>query len=98
MPICGAAFACAYAGKPRTGDVICSIEKAESSGAKVFQAGTARGEQGVPLTNGGRVLAVTASAKSLPEAILSAYEAAATINYTGMQFRKDIGQKGLKRW
>ena len=87
-----------YPGKPRTGDVISGIEKAESSGAKVFQAGTARGEQGDLLTNGGRVLAETASAKSLPEAILSACEAAAAISYTGMQFRKDIGQKGLKRW
>ena len=98
MAVRGAAASCAYPGKPRTGDVISGIEKAESSGAKVFQAGTARGEQGELLTNGGRVLAVTASAKSLPEAILSAYEAAAAINYTGMQFRKDIGHKGLKRW
>ena len=98
-PAVAIVFAAAgYPGKPRTGDVISGIAKAESSGAKVFQAGTARGQQGDLLTNGGRVLAVTASAKSLPEAILSAYEAAAAINYTGMQFRKDIGHKGLKRW
>ena len=98
-PAVAIVFAAAgYPGKPRTGDVISGIAKAESSGAKVFQAGTARGQQGDLLTNGGRVLAVTASAKTLPEAILSAYEAAAAINYTGMQFRKDIGHKGLKRW
>lgn len=98
-PAVAIVFAAAgYPGKPRTGDTISGIEKAESKGAKVFQAGTSRTAQGQLITNGGRVLAVTAGAKSLPEAIVSAYEAAAAINFSGMQFRKDIGQKGLQRW
>jgi phosphoribosylamine--glycine ligase len=87
-----------YPGTPRKDDEITGIEQAEANGAKVFHAGTKRNSAGQLLTNGGRVLAVTASAKTLPEAIASAYEAAAPIRFAGMQFRKDIGKKGLKRW
>ncbi len=86
-----------YPGKPRTGDEITGIAEAEATGAKVFHAGT-RTENGRLLTSGGRVLAVTASAATLPEAIASAYNAVAPIRFRGMQFRKDIGKKGLKRW
>jgi phosphoribosylamine---glycine ligase len=98
-PAVAIVFAAAgYPGKPRTGDAITGIEQAEANGAKVFHAGTQSNSQGQLTTNGGRVLAVTASAKSLPEAIASAYRAAAPIGFPGMQFRKDIGKKGLKRW
>ncbi|MFN0103682.1 MAG: phosphoribosylamine--glycine ligase [Bryobacteraceae bacterium] len=90
--------AAGYPGKPRTGDVITGIEQAETDGAKVFHAGTRKDDQGRLLTNGGRVVAVTASAKSLPEAMESAYRAVAAIRFEGMQFRKDIGKKGLNRW
>jgi phosphoribosylamine--glycine ligase len=90
--------AAGYPGKPATGDVITGIEAAEATGAKVFHAGTKTNEQGQLVSNGGRVLAVTASAPTLPEAIASAYQAAAPIHFAGMQFRKDIGTKGLKRW
>ena len=87
-----------YPGKPRTGDEITGIEAAEATGAKVFHAGTKRDAQGRIVTSGGRVLAVTASAPTLPEAIESAYKAVAPIRFGGMQYRKDIGKKGLKRW
>jgi phosphoribosylamine---glycine ligase len=98
-PAIGIVFAAAgYPGKPRTGDPITGIKEAESTGAKVFHAGTRTDDQGQLVTNGGRVLAVTASAKTLPEAIGNAYKAAALINFAGMHFRKDIGKKGLKRW
>ena len=90
--------AAGYPGKPTTGDVITGIEAAEATGAKVFHAGTKTNENGQLLSNGGRVLAVTASAPTLPQAIESAYRAAAPIHFAGMQFRKDIGTKGLKRW
>lgn len=90
--------AAGYPGKPTTGDVITGIEAAEATGAKVFHAGTKTNEQGQLVSNGGRVLAVTASAATLPKAIESAYRAAAPIHFAGMQFRKDIGTKGLKRW
>jgi len=87
-----------YPGKPATGDPIHGIAEAEALGAKVFHAGTKSSPTGKLLTNGGRVLAVTTSAATLPEAIEKAYKAAAPIQYRGMQFRKDIGKKGLRRW
>jgi phosphoribosylamine--glycine ligase len=98
-PAVAIVFAAAgYPGKPMTGDVITGIEQAEAGGAKVFHAGTQANSSGELLTNGGRVLAVTASGKSLPAAIARAYKAAAPIHFPGMHFRKDIGKKGLKRW
>jgi phosphoribosylamine---glycine ligase len=62
----------------------------------VFHAGTKRvGRQIV--TNGGRVLGVTAIAASLPEAISRAYAAAHRIVFEGMYMRVDIGQKAADR-
>jgi phosphoribosylamine--glycine ligase len=86
-----------YPDKARTGDVITGIEEAEAAGATVFHAGTKQvGEK--LLTNGGRVLGVTASASTLNSAIDTAYRAVEQIHFEGMQYRKDIGQKGLRRW
>ncbi len=90
--------AAGYPGPPKKDDPISGIEAAEALGAKVFHAGTRLDASGQLVTSGGRVLAVTASAATLPEAIESAYRAAAPIHFQGMQFRKDIGKKGLKRW
>lgn len=90
--------AAGYPGKPTTGDAITGIDAAEATGAKVFHAGTRTSDTGQLLSNGGRVLAVTASAPTLPQAIETAYTAVAPIHFAGMQFRKDIGTKGLKRW
>lgn len=86
-----------YPEKPRTGDVIEGIENAESLGAVVFQAGTKTGRRGLE-TAGGRVLGVTASGADLGQAIRNAYESVSQIRFEGMQYRKDIGRKGLKRW
>jgi phosphoribosylamine--glycine ligase len=86
-----------YPDRPRVGDIITGIEDAEAMGATVFHAGTAnRGDNLV--TNGGRVLGVTAGAATLKIAIDNAYKAVEKIHFKGMQFRKDIGQKGLRRW
>jgi len=90
--------AAGYPGRPRMGDPISGIAEAEPGGAKVFHAGTQHDENGQLVTAGGRVLAVTASGKTLPDAIASAYTAAGAIHFHGMQFRKDIGKKGLTRW
>jgi phosphoribosylamine---glycine ligase len=86
-----------YPDKPRLGDAITGIEHAQAAGATVFQAGIKRTGNNL-LTNGGRVLGVTANAATLPAAIDKAYAAVAKIHFSGMQYRKDIGQKGLKRW
>jgi phosphoribosylamine--glycine ligase len=86
-----------YPGTPLTGDAIHGIEDAESTGATVFHAGTKMvGTQLV--TNGGRVLSVTAGGATLPAAIECAYRAAGKIHFAGMHYRTDIGAKGLKRW
>ncbi|MFP4369565.1 MAG: phosphoribosylamine--glycine ligase [Candidatus Kapaibacterium sp.] len=62
--------------------------------AIVFHAGT-KEEDGRLLTNGGRVLGVTAIGETLGKAIDLAYQAAYRINFEGKYFRKDIGRKGL---
>lgn len=59
--------------------------------ATVFHAGTARGPDGQFLTNGGRVLGVTATGDTLDGAISTAYDAAKHISFQDMHFRHDIG-------
>jgi phosphoribosylamine--glycine ligase len=86
-----------YPGKFDTGFAITGIDKAESTGANVFQAGT-RIHQGQLLTSGGRVLGVTASAPDLPSGIRLTYSGVACIMYDNLHFRRDIGRKGLKRY
>ena len=62
----------------------------------VFHAGVK--QRGADLvTSGGRVLTVVATAPSFEIAIARAYEAASKIHFDGMQFRRDIGQKALRR-
>jgi phosphoribosylamine--glycine ligase len=62
----------------------------------VFHAGTElKGETVV--TNGGRVLGVTAIGDTVQEAIAKAYKAAAEISWDGCYYRKDIGLKALNR-
>jgi phosphoribosylamine--glycine ligase len=62
----------------------------------VFHAGTKR-EGDSAVTSGGRVLGVTATGDSLPQAISRAYQAAGKIHFDGVQFRTDIGAKGNLR-
>jgi phosphoribosylamine--glycine ligase len=82
-----------YPQKPRVGDVIFGLEKTEQyEDVVVFHAGTALNESGKPVTSGGRVLGVTATAESLEKALEKAYLAASEINFEGMQFRRDIGR------
>ena len=69
---------------------ITGLEEAGTS-AVVFHAGTARNEAGDIVTNGGRVLGVTAVAADLEGAIAKAYAAAKPIHFDGMHFRTDIG-------
>lgn len=85
-----------YPGAYQTGIRIRGIEPAEALGATVFHAGTRVGPQGLE-TAGGRVLGVTAGGPTLAAAIDGAYRAAGHIHFDGMHYRKDIGQKGLRR-
>jgi phosphoribosylamine--glycine ligase len=95
--VCVVLAAAGYPGKPRTGDEITGIEEAERAGAVVFHAGT-RDDGGRLVTAGGRVLGVTASGPTLAAAIGAAYRACEAIRFEGMQYRRDIGRKGLRRW
>ncbi|HCE00925.1 MAG TPA: phosphoribosylamine--glycine ligase, partial [Armatimonadetes bacterium] len=95
--VCVVLAAAGYPGKPRTGDEITGIEDAERRGAVVFHAGT-KMQEGRLVTAGGRVLGVTSRGATLAEAIQRTYEACEAIHFDGMQFRRDIGRKGLRRW
>jgi phosphoribosylamine--glycine ligase len=77
---------------PAGGDVgspIDGIEAAEESGALVFHAGTALKEDRL-VTNGGRILSVTATGDSVVQARERAYAACERISFSGMRYRKDI--------
>jgi phosphoribosylamine--glycine ligase len=80
-----------YPQKPQTGDTIYGLDK-EFGEVNIFHAGTAKDADGNFITNGGRVLGVTARAENLDEAIKKAYRTVGEINWDGMQFRKDIGK------
>jgi len=84
-----------YPEEPRKGDPILGLPKA-SDDCRVFHAGT-RLESGQVVTSGGRILCVTALGDSLRVARSRAYEAAAPIRFEGMQYRRDIGHRALKR-
>ena len=68
---------------------------AEDNNSYVFHAGTKRLEDGKILSNGGRVLGVTALGESLKDAITNAYDAVEKISWPHKYYRKDIGHKGL---
>ena len=74
----------------KKGFPISGLEEAGKS-AVVFHAGTAE-KDGQIITNGGRVLGVTALGGTLEQAIANAYAAAKPISFTGMHFRTDIGR------
>lgn len=84
-----------YPGNFETGKTITGIENV--SGAVVFHAGTRQSEGGL-VTAGGRVLGVTASGADLKSSIDAAYAAVAKIQFEGAHWRRDIGNKGLKRY
>ena len=95
--VCVVLASSGYPGKPETGQGITGFQEAEAlGGVKVFHAGTTvRGQRLV--ASGGRVLGVTAIGEDLRAAIDRAYLAVSKIHFDGMQYRRDIGAKGLQR-
>ena len=87
--------AAGYPGTPVRGTPITGVDRIAGA-ARVFQAGTAREGQAL-VTAGGRVLTVCARGPNLAEARANAYGAVTRIHFEGMQFRRDIGAKGLGR-
>ncbi|HZT79143.1 MAG TPA: phosphoribosylglycinamide synthetase C domain-containing protein, partial [Gemmataceae bacterium] len=86
-----------YPGSYPKGKVITGLaEAAKLPGVKVFHAGTAL-ENNLVVTDGGRVLGVTALGETLREAKQRAYEAVGRIHFQGAFYRRDIADKALRR-
>jgi phosphoribosylamine---glycine ligase len=84
-----------YPASPRQGDVITGLPAAQPEGL-VFHAGTALHNNQL-VTAGGRVLCATALGDTAKMAQQRAYELLAPIRFDGMQFRRDIGHRAIKR-
>ncbi|KAI9653863.1 MAG: hypothetical protein M1821_006894 [Bathelium mastoideum] len=65
-------------------------------GVELFHAGTEADSEGRLKTSGGRVIAATATATTLRDAVGRAYDGVKAIEFEGMYCRKDIGAKGLR--
>jgi phosphoribosylamine--glycine ligase len=84
-----------YPSTPRLGDSITGIPAAQPD-CVVFHAGTAlRG--GKVFTSGGRVLCVTALGDTVKQAQTHAYALADKLHFEGMQMRRDIGFRAVRR-
>ncbi len=83
-----------YPGTVINNRLITGLDKTQH--CQVFHAGTRQTEAGI-VTAGGRVLGVTALGKTLRESIDNAYAGVAQIHFDGMQYRRDIGFRGLRR-
>jgi phosphoribosylamine---glycine ligase len=83
-----------YPGSYTKGQPITSVA-APVNNTIIFQAGT-QFTQGQLVTDGGRVLGVTAFASTFAESISLAYQAIDSVHFDGMYFRRDIGQRALK--
>jgi phosphoribosylamine--glycine ligase len=87
-----------YPGHYETGVPITGIEQADAlPDVKVFHSGTRFGPDGKQvLTDGGRVLSVTALGNTIADAQNRAYEAMQLISFEGMHYRRDIGHWALR--
>jgi phosphoribosylamine--glycine ligase len=81
-----------YPGRYLTGLPISGLDDVPRDGVHVFHAGTAS-KDGRLVTAGGRVLSVTATGASVPDAVARVYAAVARIHFDGMHFRRDIGTR-----
>ena len=71
-------------------------DKGQVEGCFVYHAGTKLDDNGTFLTNGGRVIGVTARANDLQSALDKAYEGVSKIDFEGKHFRHDIGKRALE--
>ena len=85
-----------YPDSYQKGKVIKGLNHSFEKDIVIFHAGTTM-KNGEVITNGGRVLGVSATGSNLSEALSKAYDAITYISFEGMQYRKDIGAKAVKR-
>ena len=90
--ICVVMAAKGYPSSYEKGKEISGLNSDENRQVVVFHAGT-KLENGKVLTNGGRVLGVTALGSDINQAIKNAYSAVDKIKWDGVHYRKDIGNK-----
>jgi phosphoribosylamine--glycine ligase len=88
--------AAGYPANPRKGDTITGLP-VDRDDAVVFHAGTAFDDTGALRVTGGRVLCVTALGESARLAQQAAYDHLGSIQIDGVQYRRDIGHRALKR-
>ena len=88
--------AAGYPENPRKGDQIIGLPEGEADDVHVFHAGTADVD-GKIVTNGGRVLCVTALGDNVKTAQKLAYATADKIEFAGKQYRRDIGYRAIRR-
>ena len=82
-----------YPGRYETGKMIAGLDRAaQVPEVVVFHAASKQTDEGL-VTGGGRVLAVTGLAETLPAAIATAYRGVAAIEFEGAHFRTDIGRR-----
>lgn len=81
-----------YPGSYEKGMAIAGLDKAADTGAMVFHAGTKLTKDAV-VTDGGRVLGVTAIGSNFDQALANAYQAVACIEFEGAYYRRDIGDR-----
>jgi len=86
-----------YPGNYERGMAISGLDTATGDDCKVFHAGTML-EGGTVRTSGGRVLCVTALGENIAAAQRRAYATIDTLCWEGMQFRRDIGWRALRRY
>jgi len=85
-----------YPGDYDKGKKITGLEDAEQLGdVVVFHAGT-KSQNGEVVTNGGRVLGVTALGENIKDAKVRAYEAVAKVKFDGAYWRRDIADKAIR--
>ena len=85
-----------YPASPQKGSVIRGADAAQSDTVRIFHAGTAE-KDGALVANGGRVLNVTASGKTVQQAQDAAYAAIARIDWPEGFYRHDIGWRAIAR-
>jgi phosphoribosylamine--glycine ligase len=87
-----------YPEKPETGTALHNLDAAAKvEGVTIFHAGTKRNAQGGIEASGGRVLGVSATAKSFEEARNRAYRAVDLVEWPGGFCRRDIGWRAINR-
>jgi phosphoribosylamine---glycine ligase len=94
---CVVAASAGYPGSYLTGHRITGLEEAAHiPGVEIFHSGTGLVD-GHYVTEGGRVLGVTAAADTLQHSLSLAYEALGQIQFDGIYYRKDIGHRSLEK-